>query len=373
MKCDVLVVGAGPAGSMAAKTAAEKGVDVILIERNKEIGYPVRCAEGINKFLFQDTGINKDDSFIQQKIDGTKIYFYDEIYELNSDQWKGFTVDRTIFDKYLAKLAENAGAKLLCETKAVGMKKEVNSWDIKVDTKNDFKKISAKIVIGADGYESNVGRWVGIKNPWKDYEVCKCYELFLKCPNISENDKFHIAFGEEFSGGYAWIFPKKKKANVGVGISKKNNAIDALEYFINKYPGIQKILGDNFSTIERRGGGIPMNGPIKIDELVTDGILLVGDAGGMVDPITGEGITPSMISGISAGETAFECIEKQTWKKTDLKNYYKNLTNKPYMNTTFGENMDALKNMKNTFNSLFSKKTSKDKRKEFISMIEELT
>ena len=184
MECDVLVVGAGPAGSMAAKTAAKMNANVILIERNKNIGQPVRCAEGINKFLFRDTGVKKDESFIRQVIDGTKIYFYDEVYELNSEQWKGYTIDRTIFDKYPASDAEDSGAKLYTATKAVGMKKLENGWLIKTTSENRIMNIFAKIVIGADGFECNIGRWAGIRKKWEDKDICKCYELFLECPSL---------------------------------------------------------------------------------------------------------------------------------------------------------------------------------------------
>jgi len=373
MKCDVLVVGAGPSGSMAAKTVAENNIDVILIERNKTIGHPVRCAEGINNFLFQDTGIKKNGSFIDQKITGTKIYFYDEVYELTSDQWRGYTIDRTIFDKYLAQLAEKAGARIFTETKAIGLNKYNNKWKVKTNTPKGFVTIDAKIVIGADGFESNVGKWAGIKKRWNENEICKCYELLLNCPNLLGGDKFHIAFGDEFSNGYAWIFPKKKKANVGVGVRPKNNAIDALDFFINKYPGILNILNENYTIIEKRGGRIPMNGPIPVDELINDGIMLAGDAAGMVDPITGEGIESSMISGISAGETATKCIRENDWKKSNILDYQTRWMNKPYMNTTLGDNMKTLLDIKKTFHTIFSKKSTKKEREEFISMISELT
>jgi len=373
MKCDVLVVGAGPAGSMAAKTAAENGIDVILIERNKNIGYPVRCAEGINKFLFDDTGIKKDKSFIEKKIDGTKIYFYDEAYELNSEQWQGYTVDRTVFDKYLAKQAENAGSKIFTETKAIGVKQNGNKWIVGLNSKKDIKNIEAKAIIGADGFESNVGKWVKIKNRWKQDEICKCYELFLSCPNLTEENKFHIAFGEEFSMGYAWIFPKNKKANVGVGVFPKVNAIDALNFYITQYGQVNDLLGKNYSVIEKRGGCIPMSGPRDIDEAVSDGVILVGDAAGMVEPITGEGIGPSMISGISAGETVSACIKNDNWNKSELSEYQKRWKNKHYINTTLGESMNSLLEMKETFHTIFSKKSTQKEREEFICMISDIT
>jgi digeranylgeranylglycerophospholipid reductase len=370
MDCDILVVGAGPAGSMAAKTAAEKNENVVLINRNKKIGYPVRCAEGINKFLFRDTGIKKDDSFIEQIIDGTKIHFYDEAYDLKTDQWRGYTINRTIFDKYLAIEAEKAGAKLLTATKAVGMKRKGNRWLIKTKSEKGLDQIETKIVIGADGVECNIGRWAGISRNWKENEVCKCYELFLKCPNISEDNNFHIAFGEEFPMGYAWIFPKNKKANVGVGVTPKKSAKNALHFFINKYPGVETLIGENYSLIEKRGGSIPTAGPKDVNEIIYDGIIVVGDAAGMVDPITGEGICPSMISGISAGETALLCLEKNNWDKENLNEYQQRWMRKRYINTTLGDNMKELLELREIVYTIFSKNINKSEREDFVSMIQ---
>jgi len=366
--CDILVVGAGPSGSMAAKTASEKNTNVLLIERNKNIGSPVRCAEGINKFLFQDTGIKKNKSYINQEIKGTKIYFYNEIYELNSEQWKGYTIDRKKFDPYLAKLAEKSGAKLLTETKAIGMKRKGNRWVVNVKTKEKIGHIEAKIVIGADGFECNIGRWVGIRSKWKKDEICKCYELLLDCPDLKEDNKFHIAFGKEFPNGYGWIFPKKKKANVGVGVSINASPKNALKFFIEEYPRISTILGEKRSIIEKRGGSIPMSGPKSTNETISDGIILVGDAAGMVDPITGEGITFSMISGISAGEVATLSIEKNNWTKNALNKYEETWRSKKYLgDVSIGEDMELLKQTKELFYKIFTQKDiAYDVRKKLI-------
>lgn len=371
MKCDVLIVGAGPAGSMAAKTAAKRDVDVIVIERNKKIGYPVRCAEGINKFLFQDTGIKKDNSFIEQVILGTKVYFYDEVYELNSPQWQGYTIDRTIFDTHLAQLAEKAGAQIFTETKAVGMKREGKKLLVKVDTKMDLNTIEAKIIIGADGFECNVGRWAGIRKKWNHEDFCKCYELFVNCPNLSEPDRFHMAFAEEFPMGYAWIFPKKKKANIGVGVSYKASVKDAFSYFVNEYPGIKSLLG-KYSILERRGGNIPMSGPKDIAETVADGVILAGDAAGMVDPITGEGISFSMISGISAGEASAHGIEKNEWNKKALSIYNTIWNNKKFLGEIpLLDEIMMLTNAKNLFYHVFTNKSiSREARSSLISILD---
>ena len=349
LKCDVLVVGAGPAGSMAAKTAAEGGADVVLIERNKEIGYPVRCAEGINKYIFEDTCVKKNNSFIRQKIDKTKIYCGEESLELKSDQWRGYTIDRRVFDKHLADLAEDAGALIFRETKATGIKSMSGKRIVNVASKKINKSIEAKIVVGADGFDCKIGLWAGITKPWSINEFSKCLQYEMTHLDLEEQNAFHIVFGREFPKGYGWIFPKSKNiANVGVGVFPKCDAKKALEYLIEKHPGIRPILGEKYKISGIRGGGIPVNGPRSIDQCISDGVILVGDAGGLVEPVTGEGIASSMLSGIAAGETICQCLEKGRFEKSDLKIYESLWKSKNYMGSDLGTEMDALLSFKPT-------------------------
>lgn len=156
-KYDVLVIGAGPAGSIAAKTAAEKGLDVLLIEKRQEIGDPVRCAEGVNKeCLKKHVEIDKrwicadlKGSCIFSPPDGTKIEMAEEI----SGGEVGYVLERKVFDRALAEHAATAGgAEVRVKTRATGLIIE-----------DDFVKgarlmhlgkeyeVRASIVIGADG------------------------------------------------------------------------------------------------------------------------------------------------------------------------------------------------------------------------------
>ena len=356
MKCDVLVVGAGPSGAMAAKTAAEKGSDVVMIDRKHHIGSPVRCGEGINKFLFNDTGISKKKSFIEREITDTKIYFYDEVYSLQSELWQGYTVDRTIFDEHLACRAAEEGALLLRNTKATGLKRKGGKWLVTLNSQENLAEIEADIVIGADGFACNVGRWAGITNKWQPHEFCKCIEYLIECSNLNQKNTFHIAFGEEFPSGYGWIFPKQQTANVGVSVAPYANTKEALHFFLKHYPIASSLLGDNISIIEKRGGCYPATGPRSPDKIVGDGVMLVGDAAGMVEPISGEGIAPSMISGIAAGETAAKAIKNGKYGKKNLSAYPDSCMQKQYMGMTLGENMEALKKLYEPFVHAFSEK-----------------
>ncbi len=358
MNCDVLVVGAGPAGSMAAKTAAEHGMDVILIERNGEIGVPVRCAEGVNNFITQNTGVLMEPSFVKKRIEGTKIYFYGETYNLDTKKWGGYTLDRKVFDKHLASLAEKAGANVFTNTTALKVEKRGGQREMLVRGIDGEHKIKAKVIIGADGFECNVGRMCGIGRPWRLDEFVKGYELVLSGVSLADDDIWHICFGKEFPNGYAWIFPKGNKiANVGVALDPQGDALNALKFFMEEYPGITDMLGGDYDIVEVRGGGIPICGPKPIEKTVADGLILVGDAAGIVEPITGEGICPGMLSGIAAGETASECIRTGTWGMKSLRVYADRWRDKRYAgNFRLGEDIDLFTRVRRQFYNTFSNK-----------------
>jgi flavin-dependent dehydrogenase len=133
---------------------------------------------------------------------------------------------------------------------------------------------------------------------------------------------------------------------VGVGVDPKIDAKKALHFFMNHYPKINKILGKKYSISETIAGAVPSNGPKPASELVGDGVLLVGDSAGIVEPITGEGITSSILSGISAGEVISNCLKRGVKDKKNLDVYDKTWRSKKYMGSTLGKEMDLLIEMK---------------------------
>jgi digeranylgeranylglycerophospholipid reductase len=307
---DVLVIGAGPAGSIAAKTAAEKGLDVLLIEKRQEIGDPVRCAEGVSKqYLKKHVEIDK--KWICADLKGSRIYAPDgtkiEMAEEIAGGEVGYVLERKIFDRALAENAAKAGAEVRVKTRAIGLIIE-----------DDFIKgarlmhlgkeydVHAKIVIGADGVESKVGRWAGIDTSLKPADIETCVQYLVAGIGINqEYCEFYI--GNEIApGGYVWIFPKGEgKANVGIGIlgSKigkfKPRPVDYLNTFLEKkFP--------NARIVEMIFGGVPVSG--SIEKTSANGLMLIGDAARQSDPVTGGGILNAMDAGKMAGEAAFAAI-----------------------------------------------------------------
>ena len=127
MKCDVIIVGAGPGGSMAAKTAAEAGLDVVLLEKRQEIGDPVRCAEGVSKRALCQM-VKPEPEWIASEVKGARIYAPDGrsivMSEDKSGSEVGYVLERKVFDRGLAMQAARAGAKVMVKTRALGLLKK---------------------------------------------------------------------------------------------------------------------------------------------------------------------------------------------------------------------------------------------------------
>jgi len=170
---------------------------------------------------------------------------------------------------------------------------------------------------GADGVESMVGRWAGLNclNKLTDYHSGIQFEM----ANVNiEKDYIHIFFGNEIAPlGYAWIFPKDFSANVGLGILEKKakmKAYDYLKNFIEKH----KEFFANAQPIEINAGGVPV---AHFTEMVADGVMLVGDAAQLVNPIHGGGIVRAIHSSLMAGEVASKALKEENLSKERLMEY----------------------------------------------------
>lgn len=316
---DVVVIGAGPGGSMAAKTCAEEGLNVLLVEKRQEIGAPVRCAEGISK-----EGLERffeiDRKWIAREVSGAIIYSPDGTeLKLSSEMAGnevGFVLERKIFDRDLARMASKAGAEVIVKTTATGMEREKDGLRIRLKRMGEDYEVTAKIVVGADGVESRVGKWAGIDTTVKLGEIESCVQYLMT--NIEFDPDFcHFWIGQKYApGGYVWLFPKgESSANVGIGIlptMTKKTAKWWLDRFVQEYYPDGKI-------VEFVVGGVPVTGPI--DTAVSDNVMLVGDAARHADPITGGGIANAIKGGYFAGKVAKEAVDAENYSKEFLRRY----------------------------------------------------
>ena len=364
---DIIVVGAGPAGSMAARFAAEQGVSVLMLEKDRDVGYPVRCGEAVNKRGVEEF-IASNDKWIAAKINKFSLNSPDGTEAVVEFQETGYILERRIFDYELAKTASNAGAEILTRAYVNGLLfEDGKTAGVKYEFNGEQKEVRAKIVIAADGVESRVGRWAGLEThcDFRDMECC----VQITATNVNVNsDTCYFYFGKDFApNGYFWIFPKGENiANIGLGVSgligKKKSASSFLDTFMgNKYP--------NASVLTKIAGGVPCSPTLQ--KISAPGIMLVGDAAHQVNPLSGGGITSGMIGGSIAGRIAGEAIKMnklehiftydKTWhdrigKKHEIYNNIKNgiynFTDEKFNNIAHAFN--KVPNEKRTLGKLFT-------------------
>ncbi len=323
---DVVVVGAGPAGTITAKYAAISGAKVLVIEKRQEIGSPVRCGEGIAGRWLSGVGIKESESWLVHRVKGAKIVSPDGsilyIDEKIAGKEVGMVIERDVFDKELAKDAARAGADVMVKTTATGLLKENDKiLGVCANHLGEEFEIKANIVVGADGFESQVGRWAGIDTSLKPKDISTC--LQYRMVDIQPDPDYCEFILEDISkGGYFWIFPKgDDEANVGVGMQlnkiKDKGAVKAyLDDFISRHPEYSE-----GKIIEIVAGAVPVSAPIE--RTVGDGILLVGDAARQVNPMTGGGIANACIAGKIAGEVIGEACKANDYSAKFLKKYEK--------------------------------------------------
>ena len=297
---DVIVVGAGPAGSTAARYAASAGVSVLVLEKDRDVGYPVRCAEAVShEGLVQF--IEPNPRWIAATVTKFRLVAPNGKSIVPRLDGTGYVLERRVFDYELAKVAARCGAEIVTKAYAYDLLKgERGIEGVRVLVKDRKYDVRASIVIAADGVESRVGKWAGIDTTCSIGDMESCAQVTVGGIQL-EDDTLELWFGDDVApGGYLWVFPKGNGcAHVGLGISveraKKKSAVRYLEEFLERrYPGA--------AVLTRIAGGVPC--AQTLPTILKDGVLLVGDAAHQVNPVSGGGIISGMIGGMIAGEVA---------------------------------------------------------------------
>lgn len=323
---DVVVVGAGPAGSMTAKWAAKGGAKVLMIEKRQEIGSPVRCGEGISRSWLDSVGIKLNSKSVAWKVKGAKIVAPNgskfTLSEKMAGNEVGLVLDRVFFDKLLAKDAVKAGADLMLKTSATGLLKSGGKVaGVKVKSFGETKDIKCGCVVGADGFESQVGRWAGIDTRLAPRDITSCFQYRLTNIGI-DYDYCEFILGSRAPGGYVWIFPKEKDtANVGLGIqfTKLKNPAEVKKYLDKFIQGDSRLRKGK--ALEMVSGAVSICAPI--DKTIGNGVLLVGDSARQIDPITGGGIAHSCKAAKVAGMVLGRAAKERDYSEKSLQRYEK--------------------------------------------------
>ena len=286
---DVLVVGLGPAGSSAAAAAARAGARVLGIERRRQVGVPVQCAEFAPMPLGAETSALRKAH--RQNIEEMATFIEGASPDRNRG-FRGAMIDRAAFDQALCEDARAAGAELRLGS-------ALESLDgAGIARLQDGDRVCAAAIVGADGPRSKVGATVGAVN--RDLLETRQFTAPLTRASASTD----IFLKAEIRGGYGWLFPKGEIANVGLGVEMGARA--RMKPLLEALRGTlvaEGRIGDE--TLSWTGGAIPVGGALKpTARLGRTAVLLAGDAAGLVNPVTGAGIPAAVISGDLAGVAA---------------------------------------------------------------------
>lgn len=292
----MIVVGAGPAGSTAARYAAGRGLRTLCVDKRKEIGVPVQCGE----FMASDEEV--ETLFPLAGEVGTLYDLPEEMKLAHTDvirifspalraydvPFEGYTVSRKRVDRHWADLAQREGAEVLTDC----LVQRVRGTQV-TTSRGTF---DGKVVVAADGPHSLVARSAGLHPPSQLAAAITC-----DVEGVFDEDALEIYFGSATPGGYAWVIPKNGVANVGLGVWHRfrGNLAALLQGWLD---------AKGFSTDRWTGGWVPEMGPVP--HTVRENVLLVGDAAGHVMPTNGGGVNLAMLCARLAGHAIADHLER---------------------------------------------------------------
>ncbi len=333
LKYDMIVVGAGTAGCLAAKTAAEAGLNVCLVERKRreDIGEKV-CGDALGEHHLKTLGLEKPQGGeFDKRIEGIKIFSPDlnTVFTVEHEDFVGYLLNRRLFGQWLLRKAVDKGATLFDLTQCSEPLIEKGSV-VGIATKNmktgEHKDLRANVVVDASGFvgvvRKGLPKEIGIENDVANEDVEACYREIRQLKQETQDTSYcEIYLSQKVTpGGYSWIFPKGgARVNAGLGICMRRDFPNPKTQFCKHV--LTKPLFDGSLLLTGGAWYDPTRRPL--DNMVGSGVIITGDAACLVNPIHGGGIGPSMISGFQAGKVTIEALEKGDPNRQSLWPYNK--------------------------------------------------
>lgn len=310
MDCHVIVIGGGPAGATAARELAKEGLHVILLE-SKEFPRSKPCGGGlsektINLLPIESTG---DISHLIEKeiYQISFIYRYQDRVELDFPQPVIHMTMREKFDQWLLNLAIQASVQVRTNQRVIRVREEQQQVVV-TTTLEDY---NAPVVIGCDGAFSQVGKF--LYNLSCEQGIALEAEIETGNDALAAKDDVELHYGI-IPFGYGWIFPKRKHLSIGIG--SFSSKVKNLRQYYHSFFRELEIPGDTGLV---KGHPIPVVKGVK-PRFHTPRTMLAGDAAGLVDPLSGEGIYYAVLSGILAAQTVIEQLKAGN-SQPDLSGY----------------------------------------------------
>jgi geranylgeranyl reductase family protein len=286
---DVAVIGAGPAGSMAAKYAAKAGASTILLEEHTGAGWPVQCAGLLGQEAMAESELPPGSFLLHGMMGATVFSPSGARLDFKAKACKAWVIDRRLFDRAMLRRAVQEGVILrLCSS----VRKIRREKECSVLTLAGGEEIEAKIVISAEGVSALLARRAGIAPPQMILSGAQVQVPFA----VEDAEKVEVHLGAA-PGLFAWVIPLDE-GTARIGLCARDRGCEHLRSFL-KTDVIRKRLQG--SPVALNVGGLPLGPPAAT---AVAGLLTVGDAAGQVKPTSGGGIYPGLVAAKIAGGVA---------------------------------------------------------------------
>jgi geranylgeranyl reductase family protein len=305
---DVVVVGAGPAGSMAAKYAQSNGARVLMIEEHSSVGEPVQCSGIISVRAYKECEV--PDSLNKRGVRGAHVHAPNgRTISIDGKTTMAYVIDRRELDRAMALEAISTGVESFVKTRFTNFEREGKHIVVKAMSHGEPIEIRTRVLVGADGVQSSGGRAAGIGRV-KKVITCVQSEAYVE---LDGGDFVDVFVGREIAPGFfAWIIPTKENT-VRIGLCSNERSIDRLSLLMEKASPNHRTPLMNFFT-----GSIPLGPP---ESTVADGVMIVGDAAGQVKPTSGGGVYTGAVCAKIAGEVAADAAHRHDTSKKALAEY----------------------------------------------------
>ena len=310
MDADIIVIGASPAGLMAARNACEKGAAVLMLEKKEEIGHPPHPANSFFKGMLDKCGEKVDPSYVLHYLKGMKIISPSgRAVEVETT---GYAIDKTAFDRFYAKKIMKTGVDIRTGVKVQNIQKEGDKFTVNTSA----GVFTSKLVIISDGINSKMASLVGLKTMKHPEDIAWGIELDIKSPGLGKPEMFEYYVGNH-APGWKTTYSPRGGDNAAIGAYVRRCGTDATPYLNAWVENFKKLKGlDELEVVRKLSGGDPI---VTIPgEYITDGIMVVGGAAGQ------SGIGYAMRAGQICGDVAADAISKGDVSKSALLAYRKN-------------------------------------------------
>lgn len=286
---DCIVVGGGPVGAAAARSAARNGARVLLVEKRGVPTYPDRCTGIVSPRLLEEADL--DTGVILRRIRGGIIHAPNgRCLRIEAADTRAVVIDRRLFNLRLLELAQQAGVEFVPESLVTGL----DNGSITIERSGDTYQAEARVVVGADGPRSRVAAWAKLPPPG---------ELLLGLQAMAqyepeEPDFIEVFFDQELAPGFfAWVVPAEQGiARIGLATHQMKGASAFLKRFLEKL---------QLKPLKINAGLIPLG---VRSQTVAGKVMVVGDAAAQAKPLSGGGLYTGICAAKIAGEVAAENV-----------------------------------------------------------------